>query len=205
MPSAHFCRSRTNDSRRVRARGRFCPMFRIVLVAVLFACAACRKEAPPNYAEQPLPPASGTPIGYLIDNSGQLSLSAEQVTKLQQIDTSLSVRNESIDTQLREIEKPEIEPEDPKNPSPHAPNMAPGAQPVRTTKDAGKLHEARKSNNQEALEKAFAILDATQQEKARALLSERGITGPAAPKKPKAAPAPEPDPAPEGEMPAHEP
>lgn len=153
-------------------------MFRLVLVAALFASAACHKEPPPAYAEQPLPPASGTAIGYLIDNSGQLDLSAEQVTKLQAIDDSLSARNESIDTQLREIEKPEPIEEDPKNPSATPPNMAPGAQPIRTTKDAGKLHEARKTNSKEALEKAFALLDATQQEQARALLAERGITAP---------------------------
>ncbi|MGE0400485.1 MAG: hypothetical protein AB7T06_27485 [Kofleriaceae bacterium] len=154
---------------------------RFALVVVL-ALAACRKDPPPSYAGQPLPPSSGTPIGYLIDNSGQLELSAEQVTKLQAIDDSLSARNEGIDTQLREIEKPEPLEEDPKNPSIVPPNMAPGAQPVRTTKDAGKLHDARKENSKEALEKAFALLDAKQQEKARALLAERGITAPKAAK-----------------------
>ncbi len=159
-------------------------MLRLALTAALFAPVAvgCHKEPPPSYAEQPLPPASGTPIGYLIDNSGQLELSAEQVEKLQKIDYSLSARNEAIDTQLREIEKPEPIEEDPKNPNPHPPNMAPGAQPTRTTKDAGKLHEARKENSKEALEKAFALLDTKQQEKARMLLSERGITAPPAPK-----------------------
>jgi hypothetical protein len=167
-------------------------MLRLALVAALFApvaFAGCQKEKPPSYAEQPLPPASGTPIGYLIDNSGQLELSAEQVEKLQTIDNSLSARNEAIDTQLREIEKPEPVEEDPKNPNPHPPNMAPGAQPTRTTKDAGKLHEARKANSQEALEKAFSVLDAKQQEKARTLLAERGI---AAPKAAKGAPTPPP-------------
>jgi hypothetical protein len=167
-------------------------MFRLVMFFALLA-PACGKEPPPNYAEQPLPPASGTPIGYLIDNSGQLELSADQVTQLQRIDDSLSARNESIDTQLREIEKPEVQEEDPKNPNPHPPNMAPGAQPVTTTKDAGKLHEARATNSKEALEKAFAVLDAKQQEKARSLLDARGITPPKVVKA-KEAPAPkEPD------------
>jgi len=169
-------------------------MFRLVLVVALLAPVACHKEAPPAYAEQPLPPASGTPIGYLIDNSSQLELSAEQVTKLQAIDDSLSARNEGIDTQLREIEKPEVEEEDPKNPRLTAPNMAPGAQPTRTTKDAGKLHDARTANTNDALEKAFAVLDAKQQDKARYLLAERGIV---APKAKKGAPAP--TPAPEGD------
>lgn len=173
-------------------------MFRLALLLALLApVAACHKDPPPAYAEQPLPPASGTPIGYLIDNSGQLGLSDEQVTKLQAIDDSLSARNESIDTQLREIEKPEVEEEDPKNPNPHPPNMAPGAQPTRTTKDAGKLHDARAANSKEALEKAFEVLDAKQQDKARELLAERGITPPKAPKG--KAPPTVPPPAPEGD------
>jgi hypothetical protein len=169
-------------------------MYRFALLIALLAPAACGgKESPPNYAEQPLPPASGTPIGYLIDNSGQLDLSAEQVSKLQAIDDSLSARNESIDTQLREIEKPEVEEEDPKHPNPHAPNMAPGAQPLTTTKDAGKLHDARNENSKEALEKAWAVLDAKQQEKAKALLDARGITTPKAPKGQVAKPEKTPD------------
>lgn len=171
-------------------------MFRLCLVAALLASAACHKEPPPTYAEQPLPPASGTPIGYLIDNSGQLSLSADQVAKLQAIDDSLSARNEAIDTQLREIEKPEPIEEDPKNPSLHPPNMAPGAQPVRTTKDAGKLHEARAENSKDALEKAFAVLDATQQDKARQLLAERGISAPKAGAKARRDAPKEPEPTP---------
>lgn len=177
-------------------------MFRLALVLALISpMAACKKDPPPNYAEQPLPPSSGTPIGYLIDNSGQLELSAEQVEKLQAIDNSLAARNDSIDTQLREIEKPEVEEEDPKNPNPHPPNMAPGAQPTKTTKDAGKLHEARAANSKDALEKAFALLDAKQQEKARNLLAERGISAPKAPKASKAAKASEETPAPEGDAP----
>ena len=176
-------------------------MFRIALILALLVPVACHKEAPPSYAEQPLPPSSGTPIGYLIDNTGQLELSADQVSKLQAIDDSLAARNDSIDTQLREIEKPEVEEEDPKNPRLTAPNMAPGAQPTRTTKDAGKLHEARATNSKEALEKAFAVLDVKQQEKARTLLAERGITSPKAPKASKQPPTPIPAPEAEGEEP----
>jgi hypothetical protein len=176
-------------------------MFRLAFVlALIVPVAACHKEPPPSYAEQPLPPASGTPIGYLIDNSGQLSLSSEQVTQLQAIDDSLSARNESIDTQLREIEKPEVEEEDPKNPNPHPPNMAPGAAPVHTTKDSGKLHEARAANSKDALEKAFAVLDPAQQEKAKSLLDARGISTPKLAKKTPTA-KPEPEPAPDSDTP----
>lgn len=128
----------------------------------------------------PLPPASGTPVGYLLDNSGQLKLTGEQIDKLKKIDASLSARNDALDTQLREIEKPEEEPPPDKNdPPPVRPrNMAPGAAPMRTTIDASKLHEARAAGNTEALEKAFALLDAAQQIEARKLLAARGIASP---------------------------
>ena len=174
-----------------------------VLIAPFVA--ACPKEAEPVYAEQPLPPASGTPIGYLIDNSGQLALSDKQLEQLKTIDISLSARNDGIDTQLREIEKPEPVEEDPKNPRPHAPNMAPGAQPLRTTKDAGKLHEARAANNKDALEKAFAILDAQQQDTARKLLDARGISSPKVATKKGAEPAPIAPPANDEALPPDEP
>ena len=128
----------------------------------------------------PLPPASGTPVGYLLDNAGQLKLNSEQIDKLEKIDNSLSARNDALDTQLREIEKPEEEePPDKNAPPPVRPrNMAPGAAPMRTTIDASKLHEARTAGNTEALEKAFALLDAGQQLEARKLLGARGIASP---------------------------
>lgn len=128
----------------------------------------------------PLPPASGTPVGYLLDNASQLKLSGDQYDKLRQIDNSLSAKNDAIDTQLREIETPEEEaPPDKNAPPPIRPrNMAPGAAPMRTTIDAARLHEARTAQNTEAVEKAFALLDASQQLEARKLLAERGIASP---------------------------
>jgi len=56
-------------------------------------------------------------------------------------------------------------------------NNAPGAQ-VKTTADAAKLHSARKENDAEALQKAFALLDPAQRTTARKLLEDRGITAP---------------------------
>ena len=127
-----------------------------------------------------MPPSSGTPVGYLLDNSTQLKLSGEQFDKLKQIDASLSARNDALDTQLREIEVPmQEEPPDKNAPPPIRPkNMAPGATPMHTTVDASKLHEARDVGNKEALEKAFALLDASQQVEARKLLAARGIWSP---------------------------
>jgi hypothetical protein len=159
-----------------------------LLTLVVLAFAGCRKDPQPTAGTHelpPLPPASGTPVGYLIDNASHLNLREDQITKLQAIDNSLAVRNEGIDTQLREIEKPEPEaPQDPKAP-PERKNMAPGAQPMTTTADAGKLHEARADNNRDALQKAFALLDDDQKIAAQKLLADRGIQSPGG-----AAPAP---------------
>lgn len=157
---------------------------------------ACHHEPKPIMAPgevPPLPPASGTPIGYLLDNAGQLKLDGAQREKLQAIDTSLSARNDAIDTQLREIEKPEEEPEEPRkkgDPPPKPKNMAPGAQLVHTTQDSSKLHAAKSANNEDALKKAFAILDPAQQAAARKLLDDRGINSPSPGKSPAQPPPP---------------
>jgi len=145
---------------------------------------ACHNEPKPIMVPgevQPLPPASGTPIGYLLDNAAQLKLDGDQREKLQALDTSLSARNDAIETQLREIEKPEEEEQAPYkkgDPLPKPKNMAPGAQTVHTTQDSSKLHAAKAANNEDALKKAFAVLDPAQQATARKLLDDRGITSP---------------------------
>jgi hypothetical protein len=48
----------------------------------------------------PLPPAAGTPVGFLIDAT-ELQLRDDQLTKLREIDTALSERLEALDAQLR--------------------------------------------------------------------------------------------------------
>ena len=155
-------------------------MVRFALFVVL-AFGACKKDPPimqPQEGElPPLPPASGTAVGYLVDNSSQLELTDDQLTKLKEIDISLSARNDVIDTQLRAIERPAEEPPTEKGAPPPRHNNAPGAQ-VKTTPDAAKLHEARKANDKDALDRAFALLDSKQQARARKLLDERGITAP---------------------------
>jgi len=124
----------------------------------------------------PLPPASGTAVGYLVDSAKTLELRDDQLKRLKEIDASLSARNDVLDTQLRAIEKPDEEPAAKDQPPPRH-NNAPGAQ-IKTTPDAAKLHAAKKANDKEALDKAFAVLDPPQQEKARKLLDERGISAP---------------------------
>ena len=63
---------------------------------------------------------------------------------------------------------------------------------MKSSADANKLHERRKANDREALDKAFAVLDPDQQDKARQILSDRGVEAPGAPKQKKPT-APDPD------------
>jgi len=163
-------------------------MLRAVLCALL-ALAACHHDAdpPPMHPREgdlpPLPPSSGTPVGYLIDNAGQLNLHDDQLARLKEIDQSLAARNDEIDTQLRIIEKPDEDPPPGPGQPPRRHNNAPGAQ-IKTTADAAKLHDAHKANDAEALRKAFAVFDPPQQATARRLLEDRGITAPGSEAKP---------------------
>lgn len=159
-------------------------MVRLLLLVVFLSACGGRDPEPmkPKEGElPPLPPASGTAIGYLVDNASVLNLKSEQLDKLKELDNSLAAKNDSIDTQLRAIERPnEEEPEKDKPPPRH--NNAPGAQ-VTTNAGAQKLHQIRATNDQEALVKAFAVLDDTQKQTATRLLSERGISAPGGTKK----------------------
>ena len=134
-------------------------------------------ESPKPVGTIPLPPASGTPIGYLIDEAANLKLTDAQVAKLKELDTSLAARDDELDTQLRQIEKPEEEPPQEKG-APHKPrNMAPGKNTV-TTADSEKLHQLRKTNDRDAMAKAYALLDKDQQANATKILQDHGVEPP---------------------------
>jgi len=152
-------------------------------LCVLMILAACRRDVdpPPMHPTEgelpPLPPSSGTAVGYLVDNATQLQLRDDQLAKLKEIDGSLAARNEEIETQLRLIEKPDEQPPAGPGAPPVRHNNAPGAQ-TKTTADSAKLHKARAANDAAAIQKAFALLDPTQQTTARSLLEARGIAAP---------------------------
>jgi len=165
---------------------------RLAALALAILLAACHHDPQPTHPAPgdlpPLPPASGTPIGYLIDASHDLQLRDDQLTQLQDIDRSLAARDAEIDTQLRQIERPEEE-EDPtpkemkqgkKRPR-HA--YAPGAA-VQTNADAQKLHNIRAANDREAVKKALALLDPNQQDKAKTILTDHDVEVPGSTKKP---------------------
>jgi len=157
----------------------------------LLLAAACHHEPDTMHPKPgdlpPLPPASGTPIGYLIDAAGDLGLRPDQLDHLKQIDASLAARDAEIDTQLRQLERPEED----EQPSPQqrkagmkAPrhNNAPGAQVV-SKGDAGKLHKMRDANDRDALKQAWALLDDGQQTGAKKILQDRGVGVPGESKK----------------------
>jgi hypothetical protein len=125
----------------------------------------------------PLPPSSGTPIGFLLDASTDLHLRDDQVTKLKAIDASLAATQADIDTQLRQIEQPDKDQEKEEEEEHRRHNNAPG-QGLKTNADAGRLHEVRDRNDQDALTKAFALLAPEQQVTARKILEDRGIHTP---------------------------
>lgn len=170
-------------------------VMRLILVFVL-TIAGCHYDGKPIHPKPgelpPLPPASGTPVGYLIDSAVDLQLRPDQVQQLKQIDQSLATNNADIDAQLRQIERPQDE----QQPSPQDQragkkgprhNHAPGAA-ITTTADAGKLHDMRARNDRDALTKAWAVLDPGQQTAATQVLEVRGVEVPGAAKKQAAAP-----------------
>lgn len=166
-------------------------MLRALLCSLLILVGCRHDTDPPPVQPQagdlpPLPPSSGTPVGYLVDNAAQLQLRDDQIAKLKEIDQSLGARNAEIDTQLRMIEKPEDDPEPERGAPPKRHNNAPGAQ-IKTTPDAAKLHEAHSDNTREALQQAFALLDPAQQTTARRLLEDRGVAAPGAARQPRPA------------------
>ncbi len=152
------------------------------LVAIVLAVSACSHDAKPA-AEQspPLPPASGTPIGYLIDAATDLSLRDDQLAKLRAIDTKLSAELDAID----------------KHDQPHATGGSPRQNPMggrhhggrgghgrraagsdapAVDKDAGaRTNNDRVTDVKAALDEAFEILDDTQREQAHKVLADHGV------------------------------
>ena len=85
------------------------PGFVIVVAAAGAAALAvpglgCSHDAKPAVEPDPnppLPPASGTPIGYLVDDAGELKLTDAQLGKLKAIDDDLAAKLAALDGQLR--------------------------------------------------------------------------------------------------------
>jgi hypothetical protein len=153
------------------------------LLAFLLAIASCHHETPakPQPGETPpLPPASGTPIGYLLDARTSLALRDDQVAKLQELDTTLSGRLETIDAQLRvhAQPRPTAGPVPTRGGSHRRRRIATGSgagsgtpRPAPTG-GGSRLAQERAATVREGVQQALAVLDPDQQVAARKLLAE---------------------------------
>jgi hypothetical protein len=171
----------------------------------------CSRPAPREPADPvvepdehpPLPPASGTPIGFLVDDAGTLTLSDDQLGKLRAI-------NDELATQLA-IDDGDMKPE-PVQPAkkddnkgrglgfraggsqegfggynggfPNAPRTAGqqgtddqggSRQYVIPAATVNKVYQARAKHTLAAIKRALVVLDAGQQKVARRVLVDHGV------------------------------
>ncbi len=157
---------------------------RHILVAIVLAVTACSHDAKPAASEPPpLPPSSGTPIGYLIAAATDLSLRDDQLAKLRAIDTKLTAELDAIDKH----DKPHATSGD------SAPAQAPmggrhhggrgrrggagaGSNAPAVDKDAAaRTNNDRVTDVKAALDEAFEVLDDTQREHAHKVLADHGV------------------------------
>ncbi|HTR53292.1 MAG TPA: hypothetical protein VMJ10_21500 [Kofleriaceae bacterium] len=163
--------------------------------ALAFACLlACHHDAPPAQEptdKPPLPSASGTPIGFLIDGAGELRLRDDQVVKLRDIDTSLATELDALDTRLRAANKPQDQGSGSQQGGRvhmHGGGMGRNGMGGRnrttgqgsgsgshTAALANGLSDQRAADVKEALHRAFEVLDADQREGAKKILSDHDI------------------------------
>jgi hypothetical protein len=161
----------------------------------------CSHEAKPVVAPEehpPLPPAS--PVGYLVDDSAELKLSDDQLGKLREIDGALGAKLATYESELRNGEPV---PSNSAPPATHGVNIGGGTSstnpadsamggtpmnsanlspPVETTKTyvvtgetVTRIRRGRARDTREAIGRALALLDTTQQGIARRVLTEHGV------------------------------
>jgi hypothetical protein len=162
--------------------------------AVGTACSHDPPVAKPDPAEKPpLPPSSGTPVGYLVDAAGDLKLTDDQVTKLKGIDEALAARLEALASQARAASKPADSGDSPP-PQPmggrhggrgmRGGGMGGGGRPHRSHAQGSgagggagvaRIDNERAAEVKDALQRAFAILDDAQQTAAKKLLADHDV------------------------------
>ncbi len=109
-PDNTGCPARVSVVRNARsAQATMLTLRRLALAIVVVA--GCRSASSDPIiieepVERPLPPASGTPIGILLDERVKLELRADQIEKLHEIDERLATRNAQLDSELRELDRP---------------------------------------------------------------------------------------------------
>jgi hypothetical protein len=172
---------------------------RLLLGLALVVTLGCSHDTKPVVQPDdhpPLPPASGTPIGYLIDAT-ELHLRDDQLTQLKDIDTSLAARLDVIDSQLR---GPSQSPAGSSNPSAGrhrggrhggggrrggagaGSGAGSGSAAARPSSRQGnsadtinRLTEERRDDVRDALQRAFALFNPAQQAIAKRVLDDHGV------------------------------
>jgi len=168
---------------------------RLVLVALV--ALGCHHDSISHPDIPPLPPSSGTPVGYIVDAATDLKLRDDQVQQLKEIDAGLQVQLAPIDKKLAAAGKPHEAPS--QSSSPTGPRMtgsrrmggmggsrmgggsgAPrrrgsGAGSASGNETVDKLNAERAADVHDALVRALALLDDGQKKQAVEILSDRGV------------------------------
>jgi len=169
-----------------------------VLVGLGPGCSHEAKPAVQPDDHPPLPPASGTPIGYLIDDAGGLKLRDDQLAQLKAIDDELATQLAALDGASR---KPDPVPQSNRADKPRGLGFraggahdgqngrmgafpgAPGDRPADGSPKGGwisgetltDINLQRARDVRDAIRRALALLDAAQQAIARQVLTEHAV------------------------------
>jgi hypothetical protein len=160
----------------------------------LGAVAGCGHDSKPAVQPDDHPPLpEGTPIGYLIDDAGELQLRGDQLAKLKELDADLVARLDVLDARQRSPGRA------PAGASPAAGTggrhrgggrrggmrrggsgsgsaaARPAAGSADTAATANRKTEERADDVREAIEQALAVLDPAQQPIAKRVLSDHGV------------------------------
>lgn len=159
----------------------------------------CSHEARPAVQPDerpPLPPASGTPIGHLVDGAGELELSDDQLGKLKVIDGDLAGQLTADDSELRPEPVATSLEEKPRglgfraggvdhgvggqrgsysNPGGASSGERGSGQTVIPAATVGHVYQQRARHVRDAIKRALGLLDPGQQVIARRLLVDHGV------------------------------
>jgi hypothetical protein len=161
-------------------------------------CSRDARPAQPTVAPDehpPLPPASGTPIGYLVDGAGELTLTADQIDQLRAIDDQLARQLAADDGEMR----PDPVPVSGREDKPRGLGLrGAAAGPDRTgainagstssgqaspssgqivipASTVNQVNQQRARHIRDAIRRVFAVLDSAQQAGARRVLTDHGV------------------------------
>ncbi|HEV7554797.1 MAG TPA: hypothetical protein VGO00_05030 [Kofleriaceae bacterium] len=165
-------------------------------VLVALALIACHNDSISHPDIPPLPPASGTPVGFIVDSAADLKLTDAQVASLKDIDSNLSGQLDIIDMRLKAAGKPATARSGSGSASPRQQpggfQMAGGRRGRRQrSSQAGsgagsgsaaprspavaQLENERENDVRAAISRALDLLDATQRKAAVAIFNDRGL------------------------------